>query len=170
MVKRATKKAEVLPAVRSPRRDEGATFIELLVAIVLLGTVVVATLAGVRATVIGTTLDRDHSNAHAWLQSATDLLYGHTRHDCGHPTDSPAQKTTTKGLIIADYQAVAQGVPNAEGWPPSNITVTDVLYWDGDVYQATCYDDFAINLQLIKLQVRDTAGRIVEDVEVVKGA
>jgi hypothetical protein len=169
-VKRATETAEHLPPAEAARRDTGVTFVELLVAIVLIGTVVVAVLAGVRATIIGTTLDRDHSNAHAWLQSATDLLYGHPRHDCGHSTDTAPQQAVTKAAIIADYQSVAQSVPNAEGWPATNITVTDVQYWDGHSYQSTCYDDFAINLQLIKMQVRDANGRILEDVEVVKGA
>src|SRR5690606_9875309 len=70
------------PTAHRPRRsDTGATFVEVLVAIVLLGTVVVGTLAGVRATLLSSAVDRDHANAHAWLQSASDLLYGHPRHD-----------------------------------------------------------------------------------------
>ena len=152
------------------RGDHGTTFIELLVAIVLLGTVVVAVLAGLRATIIGGELDRDHANAHAWLQSATDLIYSSSRLDCGTPTDTAAQKTAVRDSILAGYEAVATSVTNPEGWPPSNITVYDVQYWDGDAYQDTCYDDFGISLQLVKIRVHNLDGKLVEDVEVVKGA
>ena len=172
---------EQIDAPRRPRApDHGTTFVELLVAIVLIGTVIVATLAGLRATIIGTTLDRDHANAHAWLQSATDLLYGEPRRDCGaaagdidqNGTDEAdnIERAAVRAVILGAYQAVVAGVSNPEGWPASNITVYDVLYWDGDSYQPTCYDDFGINLQLIKLRVRDLDNKIVEEVEVVKGA
>src|SRR5690349_10942005 len=54
--------------------DGGFTFIELLVAIVLLGTVVVATLAGLRAAIVAGTVDDNHSKTYAWLQAASDQI------------------------------------------------------------------------------------------------
>ena len=147
---RRTIQADALPPTDLPRRDRGTTFIEILIAIVLLGTVVVAALAGVRATIIGTEVDRDHANAHAWLQSASDVLYGVPRVDCG------SQSVSNKANVLASYRAVVQGTANPEGWPSTNIEVIDVEFWDGDEYQTTCYDDFGINLQLIELRVRDT--------------
>lgn len=56
------------------RRDSGATLIEILVSIVLIGTAVVATLGALRISMVGGTIHRDHANAHAWLQSASDVL------------------------------------------------------------------------------------------------
>ena len=44
MVRRATNKAEDLPAAKRPRRDSGSTFIELLVALVLILAVTSVTL------------------------------------------------------------------------------------------------------------------------------
>ena len=73
-MKRATETAEHLPIADPSRRDRGASYIELLVAIVLLGTVVVGVLAAVRATVIGTRVERDHSKAQQWLQSAVGVI------------------------------------------------------------------------------------------------
>lgn len=154
----------------SDRPDAGATFIESLIAIVLLGTVVLAVLTAVRTSVIATSVDRDHANAHAWLQSATDLIYGSGRIDCGTPTDSAATKATTKNAVINGYQTTARSVINAEGWAASNITVANVLYWNGDIYQDTCYDDVGIRLQLLTIRVTDPTGQLVEEVEVVKGA
>src|SRR5687767_10386953 len=74
MVERATKTAEDLPAAEPPRRDKGVSFIELLIAVVLLGTTIVALLTAVRATVIGTRIERDHSKAHQWLESAVGVI------------------------------------------------------------------------------------------------
>lgn len=147
-----------------PGEDTGVSLIEILVAVVLLGSVVVAVMAALAATILGSTIDRDHANAHAWLQSATDLLYGTPRVDCG------SIAVTNKPAVLANYRAVAATTTNPEGWPAANIEVYDVQFWNGAIYQSNCYDDFGINLQLIKVRVRDTDGRIVKDVEVVKGA
>jgi len=108
--------------------------------------------------------NRDHSNAHAWLQTATDVLYGASREDCGTTTSSQASAAR------AAYQQVVRQTSNPQNWPSTNISVTSVLFWDGEsTYQATCYDDFGINLQLITLQVTNPDGEIVESVQIVKG-
>ncbi len=144
--------------------DAGTTLVEILVAIVLLGTAVVAMLGALRASVTGSALNRDHANAHAWLQTASDVLYGSTLEDCGTETSPRTSE------MIAAYQAIVQGTENPEGWPASNIRVASVEFWNGeDAYQGTCYDDSGINLQLITLEVRNLDGRIVESVQVVKG-
>ncbi len=161
-----TRHHSVIISPQSARQgdDAGVSLIEILVAVVLLGSVVVAVIAALAATILGSTIDRDHANAHAWLQSATDLLYGTPRVDCG------SIAVTNKPAVMANYGAVAATTTNPEGWPAANIEVYDVQFWNGETYQNTCYDDLGINLQLIKVRVRDTDGRIVEDVEVVKGA
>lgn len=68
----AADRPRVDAAAPTPRRhrtdrDLGTTFIEILVAIVLLGMTVVATLVALSSTLVATALDRDHANAHAWL-------------------------------------------------------------------------------------------------------
>jgi Tfp pilus assembly protein PilX len=152
------------------RRDAGSTFVEILVSVVLLGTVVVAVLTAARATIIASAIDRDHSNAHAWLQGATDLIYQSPRLDCGTPTDNAATAAAVKNAILAGYEGIAQAVSNPEAWPANSIEVTDVAYWNGTSYQTICYDDVGLNLQLLTIQVADPNGTIIEQVEVVKGA
>lgn len=146
----------------APRaRDDGFSLVEMVVSITLLGIGVVAMLTALRATITATAVERDHANAHAWLQSAADVLYGEERMDCGTET-APLD-------LVPGYQAIVEQAENPEGWPIANIDVTQVLFWDGEIYQTTCYDDQNINLQLITIEVRNPEGEIVETVQVVKG-
>lgn len=150
---------------RRPHTDRGVSYVEILVSVVLLGMVVSALLVTLRTSIDASQLNRDHTNAHAWLQTATDVLYGSPREDCGTETASRATE-------IADvYESILRTTTNPEGWPADNIEVVrPVLFWDGtSQYQTTCYDDSGINLQLITIQVRGLDGRIVESVQVVKG-
>lgn len=129
----------------------------------LLGTGVAAMLTALSVTIQATATERDHANAHAWLQTSADTLYRHERMDCTE---------NTLAEIEAGYQAVLDGSEDPEGWHTSGgkiEVVSPVLFWDGTHYQSVCYDDVNINLQLIKLQVSNPDGKIVESVQVVKG-
>ena len=154
-------------------QDRGVSMVEILVSVVLLGTVVVAVLTTIRASVTASALNRDHANAHAWLQTATNVLYGSERVDCGTELDTPAQFALKQNEVWSSYDSIAKGTSaaNPEGWPAAQISVVfPVEFWDGDSYQSVkCYDDFDINLQLITLQVAAPDGRIVESVQMVKG-
>lgn len=149
------------------RRDPGATFIELLIAIVLLGTAVIATMTAVRVTVIGTAIQRDHSKAHEWLQSASEIVANPASLgwlDCDLPLDG--------AQIRNSYQAALQGesaiVP--EGWDVSRITVAEDVTFaaPSGAYGPTCYA--AIDRQLVTIEVAAPDGRIIERVQVVKAA
>ncbi len=138
------------------------SFIEVLVAIVLLGTAVVGTLTALRATVIGTTIERDHARAHAWLQSASELLTNDVVWtDCNPATGASLQAT---------YQVALR----ASTSPPANwsanpqLTVSQVVSFAGPsgAYGSTCVD--SIDRQLVTIQVTNTAGQLIETVEVVK--
>ncbi len=152
-------------------RDNGISFVEILVSIVLLGMVVTAILATLNTSIASSSLNRNHANAHAWLQSASDLLYGSAREDCGTELATAAQRTLDEERVRDSYTQIVRTTSNPEGWVDDRISVLQpVLFWDGDsTYQATCYDDGGVNLQLITIEVRDPEGRIVESVQVVKG-
>lgn len=141
------------------------TLVETLMAIVLTGTLAVAGMVTLRTTIYASRIDRDHANAHAWLQSASDVLYGSERVDCG------TAAATAESTVRDAYNAIVRSTENPEGWPAANISVVPtVKFWDGvSAYGPVCYDDAGINLQLIKLEVRDPNGTIVESVEIVKG-
>ena len=147
-------------------RDRGISLVEILVSIVLLGTAITALLTTLRVTIDASALDRDHANAHAWLQTAADVLYGEERMDCG------SEAASNQDAVYAYYNSIVKGTDesNPEGWPADKIEVVyPVMFWDGEQYQLTCYDDQGINLQLITIQVRNLDDRIIETVQVVKG-
>ena len=147
------------------QRDAGQSLVEVLVAIMLTGTLAVAGMVTLRASITGSTLGSDHANAHAWLQTASDVLYGAPREDCG------TEAATDAAGVANAYDVVIQGTPNPRGWNRSLISVVrPVQFWDGkSSYQGTCYDDSGVNLQLVTIEVRAPDGRIVESVQIVKG-
>ena len=59
---------------RSPRRDAGSTFLEILVAIVLLGTVVVGILAAMRTGVLASSTSREVAKVETALLNASDRV------------------------------------------------------------------------------------------------
>jgi prepilin-type N-terminal cleavage/methylation domain-containing protein len=145
-------------------RDRGVSLIEILISVVLLGLGIVAMLTTLGVAIDASATERDHANAHAWLQSAADVLYGHERLDCG------TQSASLEPTIRAAYETAVQTADNPEGWTDDRIRiVAPVLFWDGEIYQSTCYDDENINLQLITIEVRNPSNEIVETVQVVKG-
>ncbi len=143
--------------------DKGFSLVEVLCAIVLLSTVTVAMLVTLRVSVKASALDRDHINSHAWLQGATDILYGHDRADCG------TVATPQENGVWSNYNAVVQGAPKPLNWNGSIEIVRPILFWNGDTYSSVCYDDMGINLQLITLQVHGPDNKIIESIQIVKG-
>lgn len=155
-------------------RDLGATLVEILIAIVVLGTVVVTVLAGLLTTITASALDRDHANAHAWLQTAADMLYARDLNQC----DPAVPAATEIAATIADYEATIQQTENPEGWDAANIEIVGLEWWSIDIDPATgigteawgsqC-DSGDTNLQKVAIQVSAENGRIVESVEVIIG-
>jgi prepilin-type N-terminal cleavage/methylation domain-containing protein len=155
-------------------RDGGFSLIEVLISIVLIGTVISATLTTLQVTIRASGTDRDHSNAHAWLQTAADVLYARPLEPCG-PADATA---TNKDAIISTYEATLQQTENPEDWPDANIEIYDLQFWHINIDPVTKFteegwgdlcDTSDTNLQRIGIEVRSEGGEIVERVEVIIG-
>lgn len=169
--KRANQDDRARPRART---DAGQSFVELLVAVVLIGTAVVATLAALRATVIGSALERDHARAQQWLQAAVGAI----READYVPCNDPGSYDSPQDHIVAVYQqAIVDVTTPPPGWSDSQIEIlAPVKVWDGDVYwdpndpdaPKTCFKADGFSLQLITVQVVDTDSQILETVEVVK--
>jgi Tfp pilus assembly protein PilV len=163
------------------RSDSGVTLIEIIIAIVLMGTVIVGTMSLLTTTIGATSTNRDHSNAHAWLQTASDMLYARepiycVGVDASNNPLTPAQIDAQRASIIAAYQATVQSTENPEDWPDGNIQVVDLLFWHygrnvttNGVDEGWYHDRCTTRLELIKLRVRNPAGDIIEEVEVIIG-
>jgi hypothetical protein len=81
-------------------RDRDLSFVELLVAIVLLGMGVVTTLVALRASTAATIIDREHAKAFEQLQAAADEVYNAPRVPCYAPEDPVVEH----GAAIATAQ------------------------------------------------------------------
>ena len=151
------------------------SLIEILIAIVLMGTVVLATLTGLNATINASALGRDHANAHAWLQTAADMLYARELITCGSMDST--NPINDIALIANEYQQTIQQTDNPEGWSSPNISVIGLEWWSIDIDSngvgteawGTVCDAGDTNLQKVELQVTAEDGRIVEEVEVIIG-
>ncbi len=156
----------------SSHRDAGSSFIEVLVAVVLLGIAVVGILTALRTTVIGTAVERDHSRAQQWLQSAVGVLAAEDRRDCDDGLGEATVRTEYEAAIRAETGIIPPG------WQadPQLTIVQPIKVWDGNQYwdpydpsaPATCFDDDGFELQLITIQVTSPDGSILETVQVVK--
>ncbi len=146
--------------------------IEVLVSIVLMGTIVAGSMAALRGTVLAGTLHRDHSNAHAWLQSASDVLYAAPKVAC-----DPAAPDKGEAEVRRAYDIVVDSVTNPEGWLDRQIRIVpNVQFWNAGNLDADADIEYffgsacnpSLTLQLIKIEVRAPNGRIIESVELVK--
>lgn len=169
-MKRCSTKAEDRKEQDRSRSDRGMSFVEVLVAIVLLGTAVIATLTAVRASVIGTTIERDHSKAQQWLQSSVGVIEAYDFADCSTVTLSGAAIESAYQSAIDDP---VSGAKTPYGFDDGQIDVAIPEVWDGTRYvdfgsQTQCLDDDLLRQQLVTIEVQSPDGRIIESVQMVK--
>lgn len=162
---RRTKKASN-PAVAEPRRDAGTTFIEILVAIVLLGLASVGVLTAIGATVRSTSVHDRVATAQAQLADAGDVLsdaiFYETfpqgdRHykSCATPTDYDDSLDPVTG----DWTT------QASSWP--SVSVIAVDFWNGTGWISTS-DASCVGGELQRITLRSTIDDYSRDLVVVK--
>jgi prepilin-type N-terminal cleavage/methylation domain-containing protein len=144
-------------------RDGGFSLLEVIVSVLLMAVGGAAALLALGSAINGSGRLQQHANAITWLQTASDVIVDR---------DTPRIPCVTAddSAHIAGYTAVAQAVPNPDGWPASQITVTNVRFWDGTTFRDDiCYETLALKLQLIELTATSPDGRVTEHLQVVKG-
>ena len=102
------------------RRDRGTTFVEILVSIVLLGTVVGGTLTALRTTIISSEVDSNQAKANAWLLGSRRESTKHRTNPC--PSSDVA-------AVKSAYDSAVQTAPPPEGWAGGSIGVNIVYFW-----------------------------------------
>jgi prepilin-type N-terminal cleavage/methylation domain-containing protein len=136
------------------RTEAGHTLIEVLMAVAILGIGVVAIVAGMGTSIIGTDHHRKQAQAHTVLLSAVDAVKSQTA--------NPYQACATAGTYAA-----SSGVALPATWSTGAIAVRSVTYWDGTGFAATCPSPDS-KLQLVEVEVSSPDGRATESVAVVK--
>lgn len=138
----------------------------MLIAVVLLGTIVGTTLTAMTTTVRSTAWERDRATAQMWLQSAIEVLDETAALDCN-------ENGATEATLRAEYEAtIRTSVTPPPGWSSDQLRIVEpVQFWDpGLEFQASCYDDFGFDLQLIELEVASPDGTVIERVQSVIGS
>jgi type II secretory pathway pseudopilin PulG len=136
--------------------------VEIVVSIAILGIVGSAILGGLYASVVGSRIERDHSRAHEWLQSATEVL----ANDVPWADCTIHSATELQSIYQAALRAETAIVP--PDWSTSYLTIPRPVQFPdpSGAYGAPCVADE--NRQKVLIQVSDPNGDVIETVEVVK--
>lgn len=139
------------------RAEAGTTLIELLVTVTILGLAVVAVVAGMATSILGSDANRKQASVHTVLVSAAEAV----------KSDALNHYTTCAGS--GAYNA-SSGVTLPAGWAPATVTVVGVKYWDGSAFAASLASCPASDqkLQLVEIQVSAPDAKAVDRVAVVK--
>ena len=156
-------------------RDTGLTFIEMLVAIVLLGTVVIAVIASLQVATTAAVTDSNHARAYVLLHEASDAVFTVERASCASNDESQ---------MIALYEAAFVDLTRPEGWSAvspnitrieflnaSDVTGQTVYSW-GSVCQEGLTDSDGnptpLKSQKVTIQVSAPDGSMSKSIETVK--
>lgn len=163
------------------RPDRGNTFSEILVAIVLMGTAIVAVIGGIRGVISASKANEEQARVEAVLTSASDRLRAADYVPCPD--------------VDGDYGHLSAAAAAAVDWPASTVEIVDVEFWDasaggttatGDEIEADgawssvnslvtasgCQPDINLTtsrtLQKLTIEVTSPDGRLTRSIEVVK--
>ena len=145
---------------RRRSRDRGQTFVEILVAIVLLGTAVSGTLTALRATIVSGEVDEGQAKAHAWLLAAADAIQRTEYKSC----------SLGVGAVTSAYDTAVQTAPAPEGWGGGGVGVNVVDFWNksngAEVWSDDCGTE--VSAQLVEIYVLSPTGDVGKTMQVVK--
>lgn len=156
-------------------RDRGLTFIEMLVAIVLLGTVVIAVVAALQVATTAAVTDANHSRAYILLHEASDAVFTAERASCASNTESQ---------IIALYEAEFAGLTSPEGWSTVTPDITRIEFLNASevdgrtvyAWGSTCQEGLTdssgnptpLKSQKVTIEVIAPDGSMAKSIETVK--
>jgi type II secretory pathway pseudopilin PulG len=149
-------------SLHARRRDGGFSIVEIIVSIVLMGTVVVAILSAVGMSIKASSVSRSSAQVETAIVNAADRV--------------------NRAPQSCDYTIYAQAAVQIEGWPKENASVTQEYYVPGATAAATgtwvkgapgfegC-DGVAptqLLVQRVKVSIVSPDGQVRRSIEVVK--
>jgi prepilin-type N-terminal cleavage/methylation domain-containing protein len=138
--------------MRTPAEDRGETLLELLIAVVILGVVLVSVVGGFATGTLTSDAHRKQSTAAAYAKDYAEAI------------QSAVTKATVPytGCASATTYAAPPGFSAPSGYVTS---VTTVRYWTGSAWSATCSSDTGV--QRLTARVASVDGRATEQVTLV---
>jgi hypothetical protein len=102
-------------------RDSGTSFVEIVVSVVILGTVCIGVLNAIATAAVGARIHREVSSSQAWIATFADEMVA---------IESQYRPCTlTYDTVLAAYQQEANAI-KASLSTDATITVTAVRFWD----------------------------------------
>jgi type II secretory pathway pseudopilin PulG len=139
------------------RRDRGATFVEMLISVVLLGTVGVAVLAAMSAAIVAARTNDQLATVQSRLSQAVDAI-----------SDTEPEQITYADCADGPPAPAYQAALDSEFTPAGSIQVVSVEYWN-DVLQQFGSDCLtADGHRLQRVTLRSDIDGTVREVTVVK--
>lgn len=183
-VERASRSTSTTLRARRRSTDRGASYVELLVAIVLLGTSVIATLVALQVTTTASVRDAKHARAFVLLHEASDAVFTAPRMPCSEPLPN----------IMAHYESYFSGLTKPDGWGSVDPDITKIEFLNASdtsgftVYSwgPLCFEgpvdadgsgtidpdedftDTPLNSQKITIEVVSPDGDVIKIIETVK--
>jgi hypothetical protein len=149
--------------------DEGNSFIEILISIALMGTVVVTLLYAMETTIRLSKISDDQAKVESVIGSAADRVANFAYKPCpGFDGDDR-------------YLSIAQAAAPAVGWTGSTVTIDEVRFWDPDTQswepsngldETLCNSSISLTdsrtLQKVRIRVTSPGGSHSRTTDVVK--
>jgi len=135
---------------RGSARDGGESLIELLVAVIIMGTAVVAVVGGLGTAIMMTDVHRKQAAVAAHVKIFAANI-------------ESAIAATPTGYVDC---ATRDSYPDYSPGPPYDAEVMDVLYWNGSSFVAACASRDT-GVQLVRLRVWSIDGRADQTVDVI---
>ena len=108
------------PSMPSARPDRGTTLVEVLIAIMLTGTLIVAVIGAMRVVISTSSISNQQAGVEAVLGGAVDQLGGVTLIPCPDLTGPNS------------YEQFAQSGAASVNWPSSTTSIESIRFWDPD--------------------------------------
>ena len=107
-----------------PRRDGGWTMTEIVVAIALMGSIILAIIGGMFAVVRASAANDEAAKVQAVLGSAADRIANYKYLEC--PEDADAYSDYN----AVSYARVGKAAVESVGWNESTVQITNYEFWD----------------------------------------
>jgi hypothetical protein len=151
-----------------PRTDGGNSFVEILISVALMGTIVVTLLYAMETTIRLSKISDDQAKVESVIGSAADRVANFAYKPCpGFDGDDA-------------YLSIAQAAAPAVGWTGSTVTIDEVRFWDpenqswseSNGLEATCNSAISLTdsrtLQKVRIRVTAPGGSPSRTTDVVK--
>jgi Tfp pilus assembly protein PilV len=132
-------------------RDRGESLVELLVAMLIMGTAVVAVVGGLGTAIMMSDVHRKQAAVAAHLNAFAAIVEGAV---AASPTQYVDCATDTS------YPSYTPGTPY-------NADITEVRYWDGAGFTTSCAAGSDTGVQRVTLRVWSNDGRVDRSTDIV---